>query len=426
MAFESEELRKRQERRRIEKQRRLEKQKRFRHRMTIGLIIAAVVLALCGILIIVLQNDAPPPPPVDETTAPTAPTEPQTVISLAFGGDLNITDKVVASGVTEQGYDFAPVFRDIMPLLAGADATVLNLEGNLIGEPYGSQNASAPPALLEALSAAGVDMLQMANSYTVANGLLGLNSTLDAIRQAGMEPVGAFASSAEFEATKGYTLRSVNGVKVAFVAFTKGVGNLGMPEGSENQVNLLYSDYTSTYQKVDTEGIRKVLRAVANEQPDFTVALLHWGSEYNNQISDSQEKIAKLMLEEGVDAIVGNHSHFVQPIVHDKQAGTVVAYSLGDFLGDCPKSGTEYSAILQLQVTKDNTTGQTTLTSVDYAPIYTLRTETESTVSSTLLRIQEAIEAYEADSIDRVSQSVYKALKAALSNLESRTAPPKK
>lgn len=428
MAFESEELRKRQQRRKLEKQRRMERQRRMRQRLTVCLLVAAVILVLCGIMILSLQNDSPTTPtdPIaGETTQPTAtePTEPETVISIAFGGDLNITDNVVAAGATENGYDYTNLLMDVMPLLAGADATVLNLEGNLCGEPYGSKNASAPQELMEALSAAGVDLIQMANSYTVNNGLLGLSSTLDGIRQAGMEPVGAFASKEEFESTKGYTLRSINGLKVAFVAFTKGVGNLGLPEGSENSVNLLYTDYTSTYQDIDTEGIKRILRAVENEQPDLTVALLHWGSEYNNQISDSQIEIAELMLNQGVDAVIGNHSHYAQSLNYNPDAGTVVAYSLGDFLGDCVKSGTEYSLILELEITKNNTTGECKITGVDYSPIYTLRQGNEQSVTTRLLRMKEAIAAFEADSIDKISSDTYNAMKTAMSRLESRLAP---
>lgn len=431
MAFESEELRKRQQRRKIEKKRRLERQKQLRRRVTVGLIAAAVILLLCGILILAVQHgggEEPTKPAQMQGTEPavTEPTQPQTQISIAFAGDLNITDNVVAAGMTDSGYDYTDVFMDVMPLLAGADAAVLNLEGNLCGAPYGSQYASAPQELMRSLSAAGVDLIQMANSYTVHNGLLGLESTLSGIRQAGMEPVGAFSTAEEFRNTKGYTLRRINGLKVAFVSFTKGVGNLGLPAGSEDVVNLLYTDYTSTYQEVDTEGITSILKAVENEQPDLTVALLHWGSEYNNQISDSQEKIVKLLQKNGVDAIIGNHSHFVQELEYDPEAGTVVAYSLGDFLGDAAKSGTEYSVVLNIQATKDNTTGECRITNVEYSPIYTLRQGTEEAVTTRLLRIREAIAAFEADSVDKVPQETYEAMKTALSRLQSRLEPEEK
>ena len=342
----------------------------------------------------------------------------ETVIELAFAGDLNITDKVVSAGATDNGYDYSKVFQDVLPLLADADQTVLNFEGNLCGAPYGSENASAPSEILSALSDAGVDLLQVANSYTIKNGLLGLGDTLNSIRGAGIEPLGAYASPEEFKQTHGFVLREIQGVKVAFVAFTKGMDNIALPAGQEDCVNLLYTDYTSTYQKVDTEGITELLRSVAAEKPDITVALLHWGSEYNTQISNSQTKIVKLMKSEGVDAIIGTHSHCLQQIDFDKENGTVVAYSLGDFWGDADRSASSYSVVLKLQITKNDQTGETRISGFEYDPIYNFTQETEDGISTQLLRIKPAIEDYEANSIFAVPESVYSAMKSAVSKID--------
>ena len=93
------------------------------------------------------------------------PTDPdggnKTVIHLAAGGDLNITDDVINSAGSDCSFQNA--FLDVLPLLSNADLTVLNFEGNFYGEPYGSESRSAPASLAKALSSAGVDILQLAN-----------------------------------------------------------------------------------------------------------------------------------------------------------------------------------------------------------------------------------------------------------------------
>ena len=66
----------------------------------------------------------------------------------------------------------------------------------------------------------------------------------------------------------------MEGIKIAFVAFTKGMDNLGLPAGSENCVNVLYSDYDSAYQVVDTEKISSIIGAAKKEKPDIIVALI--------------------------------------------------------------------------------------------------------------------------------------------------------
>jgi len=416
LSYEHDEIRKRQLQRRQEQKRQQELKKRKTKRQ-LGIIIAvAAVLVVCALVTALVRHISKPKPddaaPV--VSVPQDVTEKETVINLAFGGDVNITDKVVANT------NLTGLFMDVAPLLAGADSSAVNFEGNLCGGPYGTEGTRAPQALAQALSDAGVDLMQIANSCTINNGLLGLTQTVESIRQAGMEPVGAYASGEEAQKYKGFTLRSICGVKVAFVAFTKGMGNLSLPQGSEDRVNLLYEDYTSTYQKIDKDGIREVLRAVALEKPDITVAMLHWGSEHNHQVSESQKQIVELMQKEGVDAIIGTHSHYVQQIDYDADKGTVVAYSLGDLLGDGEKDGTAYSIVLQLEITKNHQSGEAKITGMEYTPVYIATEETESGSVQRLLRIEPAIAAYEANSIHKVPEALYLSMKAALSRIHSR------
>lgn len=404
----------------VRKQQRQERNKRrqqLRRILLITLAAAVVIGLIAAILTVVI-----PKLTADKPSEPTVPAQ-ETVIELAFAGDLNVTDQVVAAGATGDGYDYSEVLKDVFPLLADADQTVMNFEGNLCGEPYGTENTSAPPELLDALSAAGVDFLQAANSCTINNGLLGLGETLNGIRAAGIEPLGAYASPAEFKQTRGFTLREIQGIKVAFVAFTKGMDNIALPQGQEDCVNLLYTDYTSTYQKVDTEGITGILQAVAAEKPDITVALLHWGSEYNNQISTSQKKIVKLLKSEGVDAIIGTHSHNLQELEFDEEAGTLVAYSLGDFWGNADRTVSTYSAVLKLQIARNDQTGETRISGYEYDPIYTYKQETEDGTVTRLMRIKPAIAEFEANGIASVPESVYNLMKDADARVEKLLAP---
>lgn len=345
------------------------------------------------------------------------PAGPDQVIHFVAGGDINITDKSIAAGQTAGGYDFAPVFKDVLPILASGDITALNLEGILSGNAYGTQTKSAPKELLTALKNAGVDVLQTANSYSIYDGLRGLNATLQSVQNAGMTPLGTYASNSAFNQSGGYIIWEVQGIKVAMMAFTKGMDGMGLPSGSENCVNLLYDDYNSTYQKVNTDGIKEVVRNAAAHKPDIMIALVHWGSEYNDQISKTQKKICTLLQDEGVDAIIGTHPHYVQKMEHDPQTGNFVAWSLGDFYGDGEIAGTNYSVLLDLEITKDGTTGKTKVTGFEYVPIFL---ETAEDGAMRILRIEEAIAGYENRYLDRVSEETYNAMKNALERIKSR------
>ena len=416
MAYEYDQSKKRQQAR---------QQARRRRTLTLAAVAAVSLLVLCVLVLRGCQDRGDPPATQPVTTAPTVPpttrpTAGETVITLVAGGDLNVTDRMVASGETGGQYDYTANFLDIAPVFAGADAAIVNLEGNLAGSPYGTATTSAPQALVEALQRAGVDFVQTGNSCAVNNGIRGLQKTLDGIRQAGMTPLGTFGSPEEYEQQQGFTIRNIGGIRVAFVVFTKGLGGLRLPEGNGHCVNLLYTDYATAYQDIDTDGIKTILQNVQAQQPDVTIALLHWGSEYNSVIGTRQETIAKLMLDGGVDAIIGTHSHYVQQVVYDRDKGTVIAYSLGDLYGDAEKAGTNYSILLQLQITRNNATGETKITGCDYIPVYTLTPERDGE-EMRVVRLLDAIAQYENNHIGCVNETAYQNMKAALAKINAKT-----
>ena len=445
MAQDQNNMNKRHKRREDMKVQRLAEQKRLKQ----GLVIAAVILVICGAVIWTIAKDVdsltkpkqdeeqvqetvqPTGLPSTPAGEPTAPSEnphdprhkPVTKIHIRAAGDLNVTNDVVDSGRVGQKYDYTRAFIDVQALLADADLTLLNFEGSICGEPYGSDTRSAPPELLTGLINAGVDMLQTANSYSIYNGLIGMTATLQSIKNSGLISVGAYATPSEYERSKGYTIVDVQGVKIAFVAFTKGVGGMGMPAGNEDCVNLLYEDYDSTYQKINTKKITKVLRSAAAEKPDITIALLHWGSEYNDTISESQLKIEELMMNEGVSVIIGTHPHTVQKISFDKSKNTLVAYSLGDFYGDASRAGTNYSIILDIEITKDEGAGTTKVTDYSYFPIYTLsqfEREEKNSVAKQVMRIGSAMDAREGNFVDRITGDAYRSMEYSLGRISDR------
>lgn len=413
-------------RERREKRRRAQQEKiRRQRKMILSLVSIFGIILLVAAVIVLVVKDSQTNRTVIESAKATESTsvrprrDPTTTIHIRAAGDLNITDSVVQSGLAATGYDFTRAFQDVAPLLTEADCTVLNLEGNICGEPYGSGTASAPTQLLSALRAAGVDLVQAANSYTIYNGLIGLNATLTAVRNAGLEPLGAYVSNAEFDANKGYTICDIQGIKVAFVAFTKGLGGMGLPEGSEKCVNLLYNDYDMTYKSVNEAGINTVLKAVKSEKPDLIVAMLHWGSEGSDEISKTQKSIVNLLQKKGVDVILGTHPHLVHEVDFNRDKGTLIAYSLGDFYGNATIGGSNYSIILDIEVTKDMDLGTTRVTGFDYTPIYTV-TEGECDGYRRVVRIREAMDAYKRSYVDRVTDAAYAQMKYSLERIEKR------
>lgn len=376
--------------------RRLEQKRRRRLQQRIVLGVLIVILILTIVLIArgcQSRKDTvgkPQSVPVQNTpTAQIPDAQPDTVITLAAVGDIMVYDEQIAAAKQADGsYDFSDSLSAVSALTMGADLTVGNLELNFCGEPYsGRPDFRAPEALALALKEKGFDLVQTANTYSIQNGISGLKSTIKYLNTVGIDHVGTYAAKDDKETNDGVLLKNVNGIKIAFIAYTKGLNNISVPEGSEYCVDLLYKDYDSEYKEVNKDAIVKSVKAAKALSPDLIVAMLHWGSEWDTTVVSTQDKITDLLLTNGVDIILGSHPHVVGEMkqvpvttVDGQQKTCFVAYSLGNFLSSPDSQKYDYameSLILNLQITKNGSTGETALTGISYTPLYILKTESD-------------------------------------------------
>ena len=349
--------------------------------------------------------------------------------TLRAVGDIYLTDAMLdAARCSDGSYDFSAQFAGIIPALAEADLTLANFEGNFDSAPYGKDLASYPDALAKTLSAAGIDLLQTANTFSIFNGMAGMERTKSVIEAQGMTAFGTYVSAADRESNQ-VIVREINGIRIAFVAFTKGLGGMGLPTGSEYCVNLLYTDYTSNYEVIDYDGIRAVMKAARGTNPDLIVAALHWGSENTRDVSKSQESIANLLIDCGADLILGSHSHLAAPIEeravrmdNGEDKTVVIAYGLGD-LSAVDEGGSTVGVMLDLEITKDSS-GSTYFSKVGYRAVGAVDRGEDIQNRFRVLDIDSALALYEANYYDRISDSLYEALTAARERLEGYVHPP--
>ena len=301
-------------------------------------------------------------------------------VTLAAVGDIMCYDEQLADAKQSDGsYDFSPSFQAVAPYLQAADITVGNLELNFVGpsEKYeGYPSFRAPESLAEALSDAGFDLLQTANTYSLQNGLNGLNSTIQYLTQNKIGHLGTYYLESEKAQDAGVVIRTVSGIKFAFIGYTKGVNNMKLPEQAPYCVDLLYKDYSTNYSDIDSEALLASVKAAKSRNADVIVAMLHWGGEFESKPTESQEKIAALLFENGVDVILGTHSHEVGKMeertvtVDGKEKKVFIAYSLGNFFSSMNKKTSRESCILNLDFSLDPETGACGLTKASYLPIY--------------------------------------------------------
>lgn len=370
--------------------------------------IVQLVLVLILILVVVLCVRSCAGNRAAQAEEPATPSESAAIpadgmrATLAAVGDIMCYDQQLIDALQEDGsYDFSDSFTAVAPYLSTADLTLGNLELNFCGPEKvyaGYPDFAAPETLSGTLSELGFDILQTANTYSIQNGLSGLLSTIQYLKDSSIQPLGTYSEASEKTAQNGVVMKTVNGINLAFMAFTKGVNNMVLPAGAEYCVDLLYKDYYSNYLELNTEAILASVSSAKALGADVVIAMLHWGSESVSMPSVKQDELANLMFENGVDVILGSHSHIVGPmetrtVTRDGVEKEVfVAYSLGNFFSAMNEDYTQESVVLNLEFTKDDATGVTTISSISYLPLYICDHGEQAPLRYEVLPIRSAME----------------------------------
>ncbi|MBX2866793.1 CapA family protein [Candidatus Kaiserbacteria bacterium] len=85
---------------------------------------------------------------------------------------------------------------------------------------------------------------------------------------------------------------------------------------------------------------------------DLQVAYIHWGEEYMSQHHSGQETLAHMLIDQGVDAVIGHHPHVVQGIeIYEEKP---IFYSLGNLVFDQYfDTAVQEGLMVQLAITAD-------------------------------------------------------------------------
>ena len=341
--------------------------------------------------------------------------EPITIHMSAVGDIMcHLTNVKNAYNSTSKDYDFSNVFKNIEDYTKNADITVGNLETTFAGSSRGYTGYptfNTPEILGQNLKDIGFDVLCTANNHSMDKGYSGIESTLNFLDEYGLDHYGT-ARSAEEQNT--ILVKDVNGIKIAFLAYTYGTNGITIPSGKEYSVNL-----------IDKELIKEHITLAKSKEVDVICVSMHWGTEYRLTPHSSQEELADFLFENGVDIILGSHPHVLEPM--EKRTITLedgttkdgfVIYSLGNFVSGQIYANTKSTVILDIQITKDSE-GKISIDSVNYTPVYLYDagSSSKSRKRYTLIDVEKSITAYENGEDNSVSKSLYNTLKTELKNI---------
>lgn len=315
-------------------------------------------------------------------------------------------------------YDFSYVYEDIKNYTISSDITIGSLETTFAGKEKGYSNYptfNTPDSLATALKDIGVDVVSLAGNHALDYGYNGLCRTIDVFDNIGLSHLGTYKTAEEQEKL---LIKNVKGVKIAFLNYTYGTNGIPLPNGKEFCVNL-----------IDKDLIKKQINQAKEQNVDMIVACMHWGTEYRTTANSEQENLANFLFKNGVDVVLGNHPHVLEPMekktitLEDESTKEVfVVYALGNFTADQRDEITRDSAILNLTITKDSD-GKISIDKVDYVPIYMYKNTNTSTHKFKILDIEKTIKEYEDGKNTSITSNVYTNLQTQLEKIKSILGP---
>jgi poly-gamma-glutamate synthesis protein (capsule biosynthesis protein) len=296
---------------------------------------------------------------------------------LAFGGDILPMPQLQASSIEH-------IWDDVSDFFLTADIRYANLESP-IAKSQKPDFGIFPPLMnsdetvFDLLWQGGraVNLFSTANNHSLDMGEAGVLETLDFLDARNVPYVGTARSEAQRD---DFPVIDVGGVRVAFISYTFSLNCQQNPQGKEYLSNHLRINKPDT----DIAPIRRHIDIARNEKSaDLVVALLHWSLEFESYPAAHVIEMGHRILESGVDVIVGNHAHGLQPAERyeykDERSGEaktgLIYYALGDLFslhseGTAPNSRLTALAKIKVQKGAINGKSKTIITDAQLKPLY--------------------------------------------------------
>lgn len=241
--------------------------------------------------------------------------------NITYYGNVRDAQKLAGSG---EQYNFRPIFRNVKSMVESADIAFINQE-TVMAEgmaPSYYPRFNSPRKLGTDLLEIGYDVINIANNHMLDKGDKGLESTIDFWKQQDCLMIGGYENAEDYD-----TIRTMekNGIKIAFLSYTYGTN--GINKSASSPLAIPYIK--------DEDIIRQT--AKAKESAEFVMVSVHWGDEGAFVPNAEQKRVAQLMADCGVDAIIGHHPHVIQPVewLTGKDGNkTLCVYSLGNFAAE--------------------------------------------------------------------------------------------
>ncbi len=322
-------------------------------------------------------------------------------IKISAVGDIMFHMSQINGGYDESTdtYDYTSFFEDIKPFIEDADISFGNFEGTTAGLENGNVYKAwpvfnVPDETLDAVKYAGFDVLSTINNHSIDMGKEGIIRTIEQINNRDMLHVGTRNSPDENRVL----ILEENDIKIAVIAYTYGCNGL------EQYLTEDELDYMVNI--IDENKIKQDIQYSKDNNADIIISFMHWGGEYQRDPSVSQKNLADMMINEGVDIILGSHPHVIQDskVIEIEKEKKFIAYSMGNFISnqryetlahEYPNINTYFTedgVVINIEIEKDFQTNKTYLKEVEYIPTWVNRVKVDGKYDYDILPIKYYLE----------------------------------
>lgn len=346
-----------------------------------------------GVLLHVItggEGEVQPEPtelPKVETTAPLATAVPEAtpaptprLMTVRAVGSLHANKNIRQSVYDEAGdsYSFKEIYGPVQELLSGADLTMATMETAIAGKELGYADYNAPSQYLDALQQVGIDVLSLATERSLEYGVEGLQHT---ILQA--EGKGFLLAGVQHEPNGPVPPKTfqINGIQVAVLGYT-----FALSRGSQLSTEVADRSMVSV---TEMETATAQIAAARKEGAHLIIVMMHWGEKNDIKPSPHQKAQAEQLALAGADVVLGAHPNVLQPIElmpRDDGGQTLVAYSLGAFLGDDRTLANASALVLGFTVRMEPGEKRATVEDIFYTPTWVDRTRESGKYQYRILR----------------------------------------
>jgi poly-gamma-glutamate capsule biosynthesis protein CapA/YwtB (metallophosphatase superfamily) len=268
--------------------------------------------------------------PVSAHAADPVPPAAETRLTIAAVGDIMLGHRA-GPWVRRKGPAYP--FARVLPVLREAQIVVGNLEAPISTRGTAAESKKftlrAGPEAADALVAAGIGVVALANNHILDFGPPALQDTLAALEEHGILWSGA---GMDLAAARAPAMLKVGERTLAFLSYS---------------LTFPVEFYASPGHPGTAPGYKDFVRhdiEAARSRADLVVVSFHWGAELMPAAKDYQQKLARKAIDWGADLVLGHHPHVLQEL--ERYRGKLIAYSLGNFVFGSESERTNTSIIL--------------------------------------------------------------------------------